>query len=340
MNRFIRPLTMLGCGLLLTILLVGESLSAVAGAPGHSGDPKHHREREADGAYSPRGGAHHAGTDKHDDDFDHQAILGSKHDAEEFDDLPPEEAKKRLLILIKRMDLNKNQKIEHLELQQWIIRSFSSLSAEESSDRFKDIDANKDGFVDWNEYLLDEYEVKNEEELRGDSDKVEEVNMLEEDKYLFNSADTNKKGKLTQTEFLGFTHPEENPGMKEPVVQNVLRDKDTNKDGKLEFKEFLGSRGKDMSKDALNEEKSRFDDELDKNLDGMLDKEEIAAWIIPSNEDVAKEETEHLFGGSDDDHDGVLTFDEILAHHDLFVGSEATDYGDHLHNIHKFQDEL
>lgn len=43
---------------------------------------------------------------------------------------------------------------------------------------------------------------------------------------------------------------------------------------------------------------------------------------------------------ADDDHDGHLSFEEILDHHDVFVGSEATDYGDHLNNIHRFQDEL
>ena len=36
----------------------------------------------------------------------------------------------------------------------------------------------------------------------------------------------------------------------------------------------------------------------------------------------------------------ILSFDEVLNNHDLFVGSEATDYGDHLHNLHRFEDEL
>ncbi len=34
----------------------------------------------------------------------------------------------------------------------------------------------------------------------------------------------------------------------------------------------------------------RFDTELDKNQDNLLSKEEILAWIIPSNEDIASEE--------------------------------------------------
>lgn len=55
--------------------------------------------------------------------------------------------------------------------------------------------------------------------------------------------------------------------------------------------------------------------------------------------DIAKDEVDHLFASADDDHDDLLSFDEILEHHDVFVGSEATDYGDHLHNMHLF-DEL
>lgn len=47
-----------------------------------------------------------------------------------------------------------------------------------------------------------------------------------------------------------------------------------------------------------------------------------------------------MFASTDDDHDNALSVDEVLLHHDVFVGSEATDYGDHLHNIHVFQDEL
>lgn len=56
--------------------------------------------------------------------------------------------------------------------------------------------------------------------------------------------------------------------------------------------------------------------------------------------EIAEEEVDHLFVSSDADHDNVLTFTEILDNHDIFVGSEATDYGEHLQNIHVFQDEL
>lgn len=55
--------------------------------------------------------------------------------------------------------------------------------------------------------------------------------------------------------------------------------------------------------------------------------------------EIADEEVEHLFLSADDDHDRVLTFQEIVDHHDVFVGSEATDYGSDLLSGH-FDDEL
>lgn len=58
--------------------------------------------------------------------------------------------------------------------------------------------------------------------------------------------------------------------------------------------------------------------------------------------EVAEEEVDHLFVGADDDHDDRLGYDEIIANYDLFVGSEATDYGNHLNedNLKHFKDEL
>ncbi len=106
------------------------------------------------------------------------------------------------------------------------------------------------------------------------------------------------------------------------------------------MQEYIGDRAKDQSKDWLVNEKDRFDRELDRNSDGSLGRSEIIDWLIPSSESIAEEEVTHLFGAADDDEDGDLSFDEILAHHDVFVGSEATDYGEHLHNLHKFDDEL
>ena len=46
-------------------------------------------------------------------------------------------------------------------------------------------------------------------------------------------------------------------------------------------------------------------------------------------------QVDHLFSGADENGDEQLSFEEVLNNHDVFARSEATDYGDHLHNLHK-----
>lgn len=49
---------------------------------------------------------------------------GSVKEAEEFDKLPIEESKRRLKILLTKMDLNADDFIDRNELKAWILRSF------------------------------------------------------------------------------------------------------------------------------------------------------------------------------------------------------------------------
>ena len=74
-------------------------------------DRHNYGEREEDGAFSPRDRRHGDGDD-HDAAFDHEAILGSRKEAEEFDDLTPEEAKERLRILLTKMDRDLDEAID------------------------------------------------------------------------------------------------------------------------------------------------------------------------------------------------------------------------------------
>ena len=54
--------------------------------------------------------------------------IGSKKLEEEFDELSPEEAKRRLSILVKQMDTDKNGIITEEELKKWIGSSFQLVS--------------------------------------------------------------------------------------------------------------------------------------------------------------------------------------------------------------------
>ena len=111
---------------------------------------------------------------------------------------------------------------------------------------------------------------------------------------------------------------------------------DKNKDGKLDIDEFLGDykdpeNPSEAEPDWVKEEKERFKNELDKNSDGVLDTAELTAWITPDTDaTIVEEEVKHLIDESDDDKDGRLTVEEVIAHHEIFTGSEATDYGQAL----------
>ena len=219
------------------------------------------------------------------------------------------------------------------------MRSFKKLSEEESEDRFEDLDENNDDKISWEEYVKDVYGIESDGVKFNTIEDSEEQKLLEDDREMFQTADVDKDGFLSMDEHLLFHSPEENPEMFPIILKQTLRDKDLNNDGIINFQEFVGDNAKNHDKEWLISEKQRFDD-FDKDKDGLLNQNEILSWIIPSNSEVAEEEVDHLFAASDDDHDDRHSHDEIIDKYDIFVGSEATDYGDHLQDIDEFHDEL
>ncbi|GJQ85673.1 hypothetical protein Trydic_g20220 [Trypoxylus dichotomus] len=304
----------------------------------HSHSSHLNRERVEDGAYSPRDRGHISDSEEHNSEFDHEAILGSIKEAEEFDHLTPAESKRRLGILLQKMDLDGDKAITRQELRAWILRSFKMLTEEEAEERLQDVDTNNDGKVTWDEYIVDTYGLG--EDVEQVEIERENEELIADDKLMWEAADENHDGILEGDEWVAFSHPEEHPAMLPVILNQTLRERDSNNDGAISFQEYIGERGKSRDKQWIYVEKDKFDRELDLNKDGKLTGNEILSWMVPSNEEIADEEVQHLFVASDDDHDNLLTFEEVLTHHDVFVGSEATDYGDHLHNIHHFEDEL
>ena len=89
-----------------------------------------------------------------DHELDHEAVLGSRQKSQEFDGLSPEEAKRRLKVLVENgMDANGDGFVDKNELSQWVLKSFKNLAVEEGEDRLEEDDENGDGFVTWEEYL-------------------------------------------------------------------------------------------------------------------------------------------------------------------------------------------
>ena len=98
----------------------------------------------------------------------------------------------------------------------------------------------------------------------------------------------------------------------------------------LVFFAFIGASVAVSDEDMVGEKENfKYNDG---DGDGSLDKAEIKRWVSPDLDKVAGEEAAHLMEETDKDKDGQLTKEEVKDRHELWVGSEATDYGDMLHD--------
>lgn len=295
----------------------GEKETIEHGA-GHKPPSHMHHDHDKDGT--------------HNEHYDHEAILGSKHLEQEFDELSPEESKKRLSLLVKKMDKDNDGSVSEQELVEWILSSFQKLDEEDSSEQHKEHDSDKDGKVSWKEYIskqygynpedLADFKQRTDEDLE-DFNKVKE--MIEDDHLKFKTADEDKDEALNLKEYVAFEFPYNFERMHELEMNRAMKDFDKNGDGVVSLEEYLGQEG-GGDEEWEETEKERFNS-YDVNHDGKLDRQEMKPWILPDNTETAIEEAEHLISRADDNKDGKLSKEEIVDHHDDFVGSQATNYG-------------
>lgn len=122
---------------LITLILITFSplISSSAHVHVHESHRSHSKERIEDG-HVPRARDHYT-DDGHNNEFDHQAILGSKSKAKEFDQLSDEESKKRLRLLVTKggMDADGDGFVDMIELIDWILKSFQNLAEEDGIER-------------------------------------------------------------------------------------------------------------------------------------------------------------------------------------------------------------
>lgn len=90
--------------------------------------------------------------------------------------MSPEESKKRLRILAKKMDLNSDGFVYRQELASWIYNSLQNLDKEETDERFDEVDENGDQFVTWLEYKNDAF--GDESEFEEDDDVLYQLCFL------------------------------------------------------------------------------------------------------------------------------------------------------------------
>ncbi|XP_052709114.1 calumenin-like isoform X3 [Crassostrea angulata] len=186
----------------------------------------------------------------------------------------------------------------------------------------EDIDKDKDGFISLEEYIADIYD---EEDDDPDTIPDEDTNLQdgtpdwvksEKDQFI-NHRDKNMDGKLDEEEVKAWVIPEDYDHSASEAL-HLVNAWDMWPDKNEEEPEWVKT------------ERETFKTVRDKNGDGKMDLEEVKNWIMPPDYDHSEAETRHLIHESDSDKDGKLSRDEILEHYDLFVGSQATDFGEAL----------
>jgi len=254
----------------------------------------------------------------------------------------------RLTKVVQRIDQNGDGHVDRSELIRHTIKALYSMDGEEAESEFVDADIDGDDLVRWNEYVEEFYGLEPADQnniLQMDTDTGTEFNkMYARDKGRFHAADRDGDGALTLMEYISFKNPLKTEDLRELAISWALRDVDTDGDGKVSLSEFLSdymTKPTDgleyYGEEFVESQTDKFHEDFDVNGDGQLEGEELALWLGPDNTEIAIEETDHLMDMCDTNKDGALTLEEVLANHEVFLDSDATEYGQQLRWAH---DEL
>ncbi|XP_071452489.1 calumenin-A [Hetaerina americana] len=283
----------------------------------------------------------HYANEEHNPEYDHEAFLGEE--AKTFDQLTPEESKNRLGLIVDKIDKDKDGFVSQDELKEWIRYTQSRYLLDDVDRQWKSYNPELNEKITWEEYrkllysFMDDMDAN---DLDKNDDGPSYRDMLQRDRRRWSVADEDGDDALSRKEFMAFLHPEEMGHMRDIVVLETMEDIDKDKDGKVSLEEYIGDmyRGSEGESEPewVKSEREQFSKFRDKNGDGVMDKEEVKSWIIPPDFDHAEAEARHLIYESDSDGDQKLTKDEILNKYDLFVGSQATDFGEALSRHDEF----
>ncbi|ESN99878.1 hypothetical protein HELRODRAFT_185810 [Helobdella robusta] len=275
----------------------------------------------------------------HNPQFDREAFLG-KESAKSFDQLTPEESKEKLKLIVEKIDTDKDGYVDKAELTTWIEHAEQVYIKMNINKQWKDYQRTDDSNIklSWKQY---------KERMYGSEDAVPDVmglpndyrEMLRKDERRWKRADVDGDGELSKDEFKAFIHPEEFQHTADLAGIETMEDVDKNKDGKVTIEEYIGDlwprsteedEDDEEEPDWVRKERTYFAEHRDQNKDGFMDLEEVQEWISPKDFNNAAVESEHLINEADQDQDGKLTMSEILDNYSIFVGSQATDYGEAL----------
>lgn len=224
------------------------------------------------------------------------------------------------------------------ELKSWIQFTQRRYIDDDVERQWRSHNGDNNDTIHWETYRKNTYGFMDDmdpNDIDRDDDGFSYKSMLARDRRRWSVADRNADDELTRAEFTEFLHPEESPYMRDVVVAETIEDIDKDNDGRVSVEEYIGdmyraSEDETDEPDWVKNEREAFKTFRDKDGDGYLNNEEVKDWIIPQDFDHAEAESRHLIYEADADVDEKLTKDEILNKYDVFVGSQATDFGEAL----------
>ena len=113
---------------------------------------------------------HYSKDGVHNLEYDHEIFLGVEK--AKFDKLTPEQAKKSLRALVKKIDTNEDGFVTEEEMTIWVRKVFHAMAQRDAKILMKGQDRDEDGKITWKEY---EKNTFSEEELNDDDIQMKQL---------------------------------------------------------------------------------------------------------------------------------------------------------------------
>lgn len=278
--------------------------------------------------------------------YDHMdGGLMDKEDRDDFDVMTESTKKHHLEKIFHKADYNKDGLLEEDELQRWISIVSAKYLDKDVDNQWPAHDKNNDGKISWEEYRSSVYDHMSDEDFEDQDLSLEQMSKRDERRFI--TADEDHDGNLSRKEFAAFLHPEDYSHMKPIVVKETLEDLDLDGDGFISEDEYIKdiyANDDDHNPNQNHEERPKwlqieyehFRTIRDINRDGKLDESEVQKWLMPIDYDHVVVEARHLIDEADSNNDDKLSLDEVLGDYELWITSQATNWGEAL----SYHDEL
>jgi len=251
---------------------------------------------------------------------------------------------KKLHDVFPKIDTNDNGYVSVDELRNWIISKVKEHiqgALRENIFLFTAIDTDpRNGAVSWDEYhawFLKKNGINSTEFESPHDEHHAELSRNLREKIAWDQASWSEAAKtdpklLNLDEFLTFRHPESSHSNLLNKADEILGEYDRDADELLTWEEYSSISEDSILVKRSEKRRDEFDNFMDRNRDGKLDKREILTYLDPRNPRHSHLEAESLIQLSDKNSDMQLSLDEILQMADAFLSSKVIDTESKFHD--------